>query len=234
MRVFRVPGTCRAIIFDMDSTLYTNDEYARAQIDLPIERLARLKGKSPDEMRAEIDAYREKWAEGHRGQKISLANAFVAFGVGIAESAKWRNELFNPERYLRRDARLRFTLENLANRFIMAVVTNNPARVAERTLDALGVGDLFHAVVGLDTCGVSKPHREPFIRAATLCGVAPEACLSVGDRYDIDIALPLELGMGGILVDGVGDVYGLPELLSGQEPHYKGADLWTRNLPTNA
>ena len=38
--------------------------------------------------------------------------------------------------------------------------------------------------------------------------------LSVGDRYDIDIALPLELGMGGILVDGVEDVYRLPEILA--------------------
>jgi phosphoglycolate phosphatase/putative hydrolase of the HAD superfamily len=34
----------------------------------------------------------------------------------------------------------------------------------------------------------------------------------VGDRYDIDITLPLELGMGGVLVDGVEDVYRLPEI----------------------
>jgi phosphoglycolate phosphatase/putative hydrolase of the HAD superfamily len=40
----------------------------------------------------------------------------------------------------------------------------------------------------------------------------------VGDRYDIDIALPLELGMGGILVDGVEDVYRLPALIRGWTP----------------
>jgi hypothetical protein len=28
----------------------------------------------------------------------------------------------------------------------------------------------------------------------------------MGDRYDIDIAVPLKLGMGGILVDGVEDL----------------------------
>ncbi len=66
---------------------------------------------------------------------------------------------------------------------------------------------------GLDTCGVSKPHREPFLLAAEKSGVLAENCLSVGDRYDIDIALPLELGMGGILADGVRDVYKLPGLL---------------------
>jgi phosphoglycolate phosphatase/putative hydrolase of the HAD superfamily len=52
-----------------------------------------------------------------------------------------------------------------------------------------------------------------FMRAGILSAATPESCLSVGDRYDIDIALPLELGMGGILVDGVEDVYRLPELL---------------------
>jgi hypothetical protein len=29
----------------------------------------------------------------------------------------------------------------------------------------------------------------------------------------MDIALPLELGAGGVLVDGVADVYQLPEIL---------------------
>jgi len=214
MKVFRIPEQCRAIIFDMDSTLYTNEDYARSQIDLPIERLAGLKGKSFAEMSGEIAAYREKWSSENGGRNISLANTFAAFGVGIRESVRWRNELLNPEQYLGEDSRLRSVLENLEERFILALVTNNPVAIATRTLDVLGVDDLFHAIIGLDTCGVSKPHEEPFMRAAILCGSVPETCLSVGDRYDIDIALPLELGMGGILVDGVEDVYELPRLLA--------------------
>ncbi|GHU60966.1 hypothetical protein FACS189445_2140 [Spirochaetia bacterium] len=42
------------------------------------------------------------------------------------------------------------------------------------------------------------------------------ACVSIGDRYDIDLLLPLELGMGGILVDGVEDVYKVPGILEPQ------------------
>jgi len=220
VKVFRVPerwgvpGEGGAVLFDMDSTLYTNAEYAKTQIELPVKRLARLRGKSFERMSGEIEAYRKAWSEEHGGRQISLGNTFVAFGVGIDKSIEWRNELFAPELYLCRDERLRSALENLANRFILAVVTNNPVLMAEKTLDVLGVRDLFHAVVGLDTCGVSKPHREPFMKAAALCGAEPGDCLAVGDRYDMDVALPLELGMGGILVDGVADVYGLPELLA--------------------
>ncbi|MDR2633537.1 MAG: HAD hydrolase-like protein [Treponema sp.] len=73
----------------------------------------------------------------------------------------------------------------------------------------LGLGDLFQGIAGLDTCLVSKPHAAPYLKAAALCGVSPGACVSIGDRYDMDIAIPLSLGMGGILVAGVADVYQL-------------------------
>jgi phosphoglycolate phosphatase/putative hydrolase of the HAD superfamily len=212
MKVFRLPEKCAAILFDLDSTLYDNSAYAQSQIDLPIERLARLRGMSPEAMSGEIARYRKNWADAHKGQ-ISLANIFTIFGISIDESVRWREELCRPERYLSEDGRLRLALEELQSRFALAVVTNNPVSVAEKTLSVLGVQGLFQAIIGLDTCGVSKPHIESLTRASALCGASTETCVSVGDRYDIDIALPLELGMGGILVGGVEDVYRLPELL---------------------
>ncbi|MDR2258558.1 MAG: HAD family hydrolase [Treponema sp.] len=212
MKVFRLSEKNSALLFDMDSTLYTHREYARSQIDLPIKKLARLRGKTFGETRDAINRYRENWEAANQGKKISLGNIFGAFGVSIEESVRWREELYEPERYLGPDPKLRFSLDILARSFGLAVVTNNPVSVARRTLACLGVEEFFRVIVGLDTCGVSKPHEAPFRRAAELLGVSPAACVSVGDRYDIDIALPLELGMGGILVDGVEDLYRLPEL----------------------
>ena len=212
MKIYRLPEKCKAIILDMDSTLYTHPEYAQSQIDLPIERLARLRGLSFSKMNEEIARFRKNWAQEHNGQQISLGTVFITFGIDINETIKWREELYQPEQYLAPDHQLRYALEQLESRFILAVVTNNPISIAQRTLKILGVEDLFHVIVGLDTCGVSKPHKEPLMRATTLCSAAPETCVSVGDRYDIDIALPLELGMGGILVDGVNDIYTLPKI----------------------
>jgi len=214
MKVFYLPDQCAAILFDLDSTLYTHPAYAHSQIELPIERLARMRGKTLSEMNAEINRYRENWARKHGGAQISLANVFTSFGISIEETIKWREDLLQPECYLAVDEQLRHALEQLESRFTLAVVTNNPVSIAVRTLDALGVEDLFRVIVGLDTCGVSKPHEQPLLRTAMLCGTGPESCVSVGDRYDIDIALPLELGMGGILVDGVKDVYTLPQVWS--------------------
>jgi phosphoglycolate phosphatase/putative hydrolase of the HAD superfamily len=202
-----------ALLFDMDNTLYTHDEYARTQIDLPIERLAKLRGKTFEQMNDEIIQYRKNWAASYDGKSISLGNTFLAFGVSIEENIRWREELCRPEDYLSKDKRLRSALLELGERFSLAIVTNNPVSVAIRTLSAIGVQDIIKNIAGLDTCRLSKPNIEIFLKAAAMCGVPACKCISIGDRFDIDIALPLELGMAGILVDGVEDVYKLPQLL---------------------
>jgi phosphoglycolate phosphatase/putative hydrolase of the HAD superfamily len=215
MKVFKLPQQPKAVFFDMDNTLYTHDEYAKSQIDLPVKRLAEIKGKSFEQMNGEVLQYRKDWAESHEGKSISLGNALTAFGVTIEDTIKWRQELYRPEDYLKSDGQLRVTMQLLSSCFNLAVVTNNPVSVAERTFKVLGVHDILTNIVGLDTFCISKPDKRHFLKAAELCGAEPAQCISVGDRYDIDLAIPLELGMGGILVDGVRDIYDLPELLAG-------------------
>jgi phosphoglycolate phosphatase/putative hydrolase of the HAD superfamily len=234
MTVFRPGDGAKALLFDMDGTLYTNDAYLRSQIDLPVRRLAERQGRSFDAMSAEIAAYREQWAAAHGGRKTSLGAVFQFYGISMEENIRWREELYEPEKYLARDERLRQSLLALSGgeggpAFALALVTNNPLSVARRTLAVLGAGDLFPVIVALDTCGVSKPHRAPYLKAAELLCLGPPACVAVGDRYDIDIAVPLELGMGGILVDGVEDVYGLDGRLADFQA--RGAAGTRRLLP---
>ena len=91
-------------------------------------------------------------------------------------------------------------------------MTNNPVDIGWRNLKAIGIDDLFTDIVGLDTCHKSKPAREPFLKGLEILGEPPEKCVSIGDRYDIDIATPLELGMRGVLVDGSKELDALPFL----------------------
>jgi phosphoglycolate phosphatase/putative hydrolase of the HAD superfamily len=196
----------------MDGTLYTHEAYLRGQIEGIINRLAQVRGTGFKEMKAAVESFQEKKALERGGRKISLGNVLEDFGISLAESVRWREELIEPALYLHEDEKLQKALSLLAKKCFLAVATNNPVLVARKTLACLGVTEFFSVLIGLDTCGVSKPHRAPFDKAAELLGVPPEACVSIGDRYDIDIALPLELGMGGILVDGVEDVYALPGL----------------------
>ncbi|QQO08646.1 HAD family hydrolase [Breznakiella homolactica] len=213
MKCYQLPEQIKALIFDMDMTLYTHAEYNRVQQEYPVQRLAELRGVSFEEMMKQLKEYRDEWSGNNGGKTLSMGNAFVAFGIPIEESVRWREELLEPADFLSEDRELQKTMEELSRTYSLGVVTNNPSLVARKTLAILGVMPFFSAVIGLDTCGVSKPHKAPFLKAAADLRAEPGACVSIGDRYDIDIALPLELGMGGILVDSVSDVYKLGPVL---------------------
>ena len=213
MKIYRLPSQIRALVFDMDLTLYTNAEYGRFQIDSLVERLGKLRGLSFDEINAEVEEARKALALSHGGKKPSLSNILSTYGIGIEEIIRWREELLAPEEYIKEDKRLKETLEKLSRHFVLGVVTNNPVLVARKTLAALGALEFFPIVVGLDTCMTPKPHEKPFLKFIELSLCPPETCVSIGDRYDIDLDIPLKLGMGAILVNGVEDVYDLPGVL---------------------
>ncbi len=213
MTLYSIPRKLRTIIFDIDGTLYTSSAYVFEQVDAQVRHLAHIRGKDEDAVRKEIFDYRKRWAAEHGGKKISLGNTLTAFGIPIEESIRWRETLLAPEKFLQRDPRLAAVLDGLAGKYRLICVTNNPVAAARKTLDVLGVSAQLPDIIGLDTCMKSKPAPEMLLLAAERTGAALDECLSVGDRYDIDLALPLEMGMGAVLVSGAEDVYSLPEIL---------------------
>ena len=211
MKIYKIPEVLRAFIFDIDSTLYTNQAYAFEQVDCQVRQFAKERGITADQARKMVADYRKKFATEHNGSKVSLGNTLLAFGVPIEQSVEWRRELLEPADFLDRDDKLIETLHKLSSKYQLICVTNNPVLPARKTLDAIGVSDFFPQIVGLDTCFKSKPALEPFQSAVNILGVQATECLAIGDRYDMDIALPLEMGMGGILVSGVEEVYQIPK-----------------------
>lgn len=217
MKIYKIPTDLRAFIFDIDSTLYTNQAYAFEQVDCQVRQFAKERGITADEARRMVADYRKKFAAEHEGSKVSLGNTLLAFGVPIEQSVQWRRELLEPADFLGRDEKLIETLKGLQEKYLLICVTNNPVLPARKTLEAIGISDFFPDIVGLDTCFKSKPALEPFETAVKVLSksagdkglgqITAENCLAVGDRYDMDIKLPLEMGMGGILVSGVEEVY---------------------------
>ena len=49
MKVYKIPENLKTIIFDIDSTLYTNSKYAFEQVDVQLRHLAELRGVTPDD-----------------------------------------------------------------------------------------------------------------------------------------------------------------------------------------
>ncbi|QTQ14961.1 HAD family hydrolase [Treponema parvum] len=214
MKIYKIPKELKTVIFDIDSTLYTNPAYEKNQQDVIIIKYGQEAGISQEEAQKRIAHYRKKFAEQNHGQKISLGNTLAALGIPISRTIEWRKNLIRPENFLSEDKKLQTVVKELNERFSLICVTNNPVVCARKTLDILGISSFIPEVIGIDICGVSKPAKEPFLLAAEKTNANPQNCLAVGDRYDIDVALPLELGMGGITVESVNDVYRLSDILS--------------------
>ena len=212
MKIVHIPRGPKTLVFDIDLTLYDDRDYSNAQAHVLLERLAAHLGLSTTAAESEVRRVREAFARAHHGRKLSMGNACLQLGIPIATSVRWREELFHPEAYLAPDGALQATLRALSRSFRLAAVTNNPTSIGERTLVALGVREYFAPVIGLDIAGESKPTMIPFKMVAAQHQVALEEMVSIGDRMDVDVEVPVQNGMGGILVKQVADVYRLPEI----------------------
>lgn len=211
-----MPVDVRGLIFDMDLTLYRNEEYYASQIENQVVLLAADRGVSPDELRAELDAWEARFRQDHGGRKPSFGNTLLgALGYPIDQSVELRRRAIRPEDYLSEDPVLRQTLSELQKTYRLVLVTNNPSDVARRTLSVLGVEEFFPRIIGLDEAGHSKPHPAAFDLAYRTLDLPADHVVSVGDRVPVDLEVPLSRGSGGILVESMEDVYSLPRVLAG-------------------
>ncbi|BCX50193.1 phosphatasebeta-phosphoglucomutase family hydrolase [Haloferula helveola] len=63
----------------------------------------------------------------------------------------------------------------------MAIATGGTRMVIEKTLQAVGISDLFDDVVTADDVAVGKPAPDIFLKAAELLGADPRKCLALED-----------------------------------------------------
>ncbi|MEJ5183680.1 MAG: HAD family hydrolase [Rectinemataceae bacterium] len=214
MKLFLRPRNSNSgvLAFDLDNTLYNNPGYIAFQEESQLSRLASFLGTELEQARQMVQ---EKKAQRERDglPPTSLATIFREFGISQQQIVAWRNSELRPSDWLSRDPKLRHSIILLATQYRLALLTNNPHKVAEESLQALGVDDLFQTIIALDDVGFSKPHRAHFDKLMEAFGGQPEDYFVIGDRFDIDIKPALDAGMSGILVDEVGDIYLLPDLL---------------------
>jgi HAD superfamily hydrolase (TIGR01509 family) len=63
----------------------------------------------------------------------------------------------------------------------LAVASGGLRKYVELTLQAIGVRDLFEAVICAEDCARAKPFPDPFLEAARRLKVAPDVCLVFED-----------------------------------------------------
>ena len=183
----------RALVFDLDGTLYDSEGVGR-QIDTSAMRhVAAVRGISPDEAARLIRETREKIAA-RTGRTASLSHACLELGIDLRELHRHFEAEIAPEPFLNRDERVVALLRRLGERFDLHIYTNNNRLLSSRIMTALGVEGCFRRIFTIEDSWRPKPDREVLEGIFREIGQVPAQCLFVGDRYDIDLRLPLELG----------------------------------------
>ena len=89
MKLYSIKKNSETIIFDIDSTLYTNKTYASEQIDVQIRFIADEMNMDYKVLKKQIESYRNEEAL-KNGQKQSLGNTLIHFVIPLSKSIELR------------------------------------------------------------------------------------------------------------------------------------------------
>ncbi len=202
----------RALIFDMDDTLYYSPELKGAYREAACDLITDFRGIDRGGAKALYEKTRAVLAA---RCGYPPTNAMIVREIGILWEV-WKNQsirMIDPGRFLRRDPDVAATLSLLSRRYRLGLLTNNNRVQTDRILKILGIDAFFHAILTVSETGKPKPDPALCLSMARLLGVPSGACLAIGDEEGIDLVPAREVGMETYHVRHVSDIHRLRALL---------------------
>jgi HAD superfamily hydrolase (TIGR01509 family) len=207
------PTNLKAIIFDLDGTLYRQDPLRQAMLFRLLRAFATRPLSGLQTFRV-LGAYRR--AQEHLRDSATssrphadLAEAQIRLACErtkadpsfvVACVARWMEHepLALLPRYIQ-PGLVEFLRACRAHGLRLGVLSDYPA---EAKLQALGLDGLFDVVLAAQSphVGVFKPHPRGLLVAAELLGCSPVECVYVGDRTEVDGPAALAAGMPAYIV----------------------------------
>lgn len=184
----------RAVIFDLDGTLYKSRMIERRFAEAAHFTLARFSRIDLEEARKLVEQQRAQRSR-QKGFRIPYTHTLRSFGVPVKYWHRHNTRFFDPGDHLKKNTGLIKVLRKLGRHYRLAVVTNNNRVQTERILEALGVRQFFSVIQSFTDSGLLKPDRRVFLEVARKLKVQPHECFSVGDRVDVDLIPALKIGM---------------------------------------
>jgi putative hydrolase of the HAD superfamily len=200
------------ILFDLDGTLYVSDRFAAEIQAAAAAYIAELKRISQAEAGLLITATRLRLAE-ESGTVQTISAVCTELGGSIRELHRFFEENLRPEASLVRDERIIGLLERLAERFSLYIYTNNNRVLTARIMNYLGMDGVMRGIFTIDDVWRPKPDEEMVNRILEEIGLSPGEALFVGDRYDVDLRVPEQLGCPVYLSQNLEQLLRLEELL---------------------
>jgi putative hydrolase of the HAD superfamily len=194
----------KAILFDVDETLFDRVLAQQAVLELIVRQLPRVfSNYEPERVLAaflESDRVTTEVfnsggpSEGSRDRRSKL---FLQL-LGIDEKYTTKITELYVKDYPGVKAQVDGAvpvIKQLSRKYRLGVVSNGFTDVQYRKLEGMGLRDLFSCVVLSEEIGIRKPDSRIFHRAASLLHMQPQECLYVGDSYTNDVIGAKNAGM---------------------------------------
>ncbi len=187
----------RALIFDLDDTLYREHDFVASGYRAVARHVA---GRCGDSVNAVFNVMMETLARQGRGAVMqAVREQFPGSAAGI-------DELVDIYRGHAPDIQLFPGYEGLLRQFRVSyrlgIITDGIPEVQQRKCDALGLAGLVDEILYTWQYGPErqKPHPEPFRRLLSRLDVKPEESLCVGDNMEKDCRGARDAGIRSVLV----------------------------------
>lgn len=202
----------KAIVFDLDGTLYTSSTLGSEIEACAGRHIAALKGIEVKEAERLIRDTRKR-ISAVSGVDTSLSHACMELGANLEElHVRFAAEI-DPRPHITRDERAPALLKALSGRFDIYLYTNNNRRLSARIMKLIGVSGLFKEIFTIEDTWRPKPDRSTLEFIFRAIGSEPSGCMFVGDRYDIDLRLPAEMGSAVYLAKSMEDLLSLAKIM---------------------
>ena len=195
----------KAILFDVDDTLYDRDLAQRKILDLIVSRLPQIFSRLPKNQIVEafLESDRISAADFNAGAPFeglrnNRTKIFLRL-IGVTEEyAGTITELY--VKYLPTIKApvvgAVATVKNLSKTFKIGVVSNGAPDVQYRKLETIGLRNLFSCIVLSEEIGsIRKPDPRIFQLALSSLQVQSSECLYVGNSYNNDVVGAKAVGM---------------------------------------
>ena len=203
----------RAIVFDLDGTLYVSPEYAATIQSAAAAYMAGVLAMEVVDVCDLMSATRKRLAE-ERGTVQTLSAVCTELGGNTRDMHAYFEKVLLPEELLVGDSRVAELMEQLCSRFDLYIYTNNSSVMTNRILEQLSLGRYFKRIFAIDDIWRSKPDETVLEQVLTTTGFKPEQVLFVGDRYDVYLRLPEQKGCPIYLSQSVDQLLRLGKILS--------------------
>ena len=196
------PTLIRAIIFDLDDTLYLEKDYVMSGYNAVATYLSEFAGLDRLTL---FDALKDSYHRGNHDRNFE--ELLVHFG--LSTPVEYLVDIYRrhqPTLTLPPDSLRALTLSS--GRYRLGMITDGRPQTQRRKIEALGIRHYFERVVVNDlTRGRSKYEPDSFHEMLAYFAVPACEAAYVGDNPGKDFIWPLRLGMTTICVQRPGSLY---------------------------